>query len=177
MTHPACCEAAPPGLSGDQQAALDDVIEKYRNRPGALISALHEAQEAVGYLPREVQVRVAEGLGVPPSEVFGVVTFYALFSTKPKGRFKISLCKGTACYVRGAPRVLERLERELGIEAGDTTGDGLFSLDVVRCLGACGLGPVITVNEDVHARLKPNRVRSLLEAYRRAGHEDRRGRG
>jgi NADH:ubiquinone oxidoreductase subunit E len=170
VSQATCCKGSAHGTALDEAklAALDAVIAKYRGSPGALISALHEAQEVVGYLPQEVQVRVAEGLGVPLSEVYGVVSFYALFSMKPKGRFKISLCKGTACYVRGAPHVLERLEKELGITAGDTTDDGMFSLDVVRCLGACGLGPVITINEDVHARLKPDRVPGVLEAYRRA---------
>lgn len=174
MSQLACCRGSSESnrLTDEQIARLDAVIEKYRDQPGALIAALHEAQEAIGYLPQEVQVRVAEGLGVPMSEVFGVVTFYALFSTKPKGKFKISLCKGTACYVRGAPQVLERLERYLGVEAGDTTDDGMFSLDVVRCLGACGLGPIITVNEDVHARLKPDRVPGVLEAYRRRAGTD-----
>lgn len=170
MSQAACCKCSPAdkGLTEEQLDVLDAIIEKYRNQPGGLIPALHQAQEIVGYLPRDVQVRVAEGLGVPPSEVFGVVTFYALFSTKPKGKFRISLCMGTACYVRGATRVIERLERELGVKAGDTTGDGAFSLDVVRCLGACGLGPVMTVNEDVHARLKADRVPAVLQAYRRA---------
>lgn len=170
MSQATCCKCAPAdkGLTTEQLRALDTVIGKYRDQPGGLISALHEAQEIVGYLPTDVQIRVAEGLGVPPSEVFGVVTFYALFSTQPKGKFRINLCMGTACYVRGAPRVLERLERELAIEAGGTTGDGAFSLDVVRCLGACGLGPVMTVNEDVHARLKADRMPAVLQAYRRA---------
>jgi NADH:ubiquinone oxidoreductase subunit E len=154
-------------LTEEQRNALDAIIAEHRNSPAALISVLHEAQELVGYLPQEVQVRVAEGLGVPISEVYGVVTFYSLFATRPRGKFKISLCNGTACYVRGAPRVLDRLERELGVKPGDTSADGLFSLDVVRCLGACGLGPVMTVNADVHARLKPDRLRGLLDGYRR----------
>jgi len=169
VSQSACCQGAALSeiLTDDQRNALDAIIAEHRNSPADLISVLHEAQELVGYLPQEVQVRVAEGLGVPISEVYGVVTFYSLFATRPRGKFKISLCNGTACYVRGAPRVLDRLERELGVKPGDTSADGLFSLDVVRCLGACGLGPVMTVNADVHARLKPDRLGGLLDGYRR----------
>ncbi|MEW6724203.1 MAG: NADH-quinone oxidoreductase subunit NuoE [Bacillota bacterium] len=144
---------------------LDEVIEKYRGEKGALITVLHQAQEIFGYLPHEVQVRVAEGLGVPMSEIYGVITFYALFSLKPKGKYKVQTCKGTACYVKGAEQVLARIEQELGIKAGDTTSDGKFSIEVVRCLGACGLGPVIMINDDVHARLKPDQVPGILKSY------------
>lgn len=149
----------------EQYQRLDEIISQRKGEQGALISVLHEAQEIFGYLPKEVQVRVAQGLNVPLSEVYGVITFYALFSLKPKGKYKISACKGTACYVRGADKVLEKLERELGIKAGDTTDDGKFSLEVVRCLGACGLGPVIMVNDDVHARLKPDRIPAIVRSY------------
>lgn len=147
---------------------LDDVIASKKGKPGALVQVLHWAQENMGYLPREVQVRVAEGLGVALSEVYGVATFYAFFSLKPKGKYQISCCKGTACYVRGAPQVLERFERELGVKAGDTTDDGMFSLEVVRCLGACGLSPVITVNKDTHARMKADLVPGILSKYKKA---------
>jgi NADH-quinone oxidoreductase subunit E/NADP-reducing hydrogenase subunit HndA len=168
VSKAACCQDAALSevLTDDQRKALDAIITEHQNSPDELISVLHEAQELVGYLPQAVQVRVAEGLGVPISEVYGVVSFYSLFATRPRGKFKISLCNGTACYVRGAPRVLDRLERELGVGPGDTSADGLFSLDVVRCLGACGLGPVMTVNSDVHARLKPDRLPTLLNGYR-----------
>lgn len=158
-------EAKACDCMADQYQRLDEVISQHKDEQGALIAVLHEAQEIFGYLPKEVQLRVAEGLNVPLSEVYGVITFYALFSLKPKGKYKISACKGTACYVRGADKVLERLEQELGVKAGDTTDDGKFSLEVVRCLGACGLGPVIMINDDVHARLKPDRIPSILKKY------------
>ncbi|HCW51936.1 MAG TPA: NADH-quinone oxidoreductase subunit NuoE [Clostridiales bacterium] len=156
-------------LPEDVAETVDRIVERHGNEPGSLITILHEIQEAVGYLPEEVLNRVAERLGVPVVDVHGVVSFYALFSMKPKGRNRIATCNGTACYVRGAQRVLERLESELGVKAGDTTDDGEFSLDVVRCLGACGLGPVVMINDDVHARLKPDRVPAVLARYRRSG--------
>ena len=149
-----------------QNKELDGILAQYKGQKDALITVLHKAQELFGYLPQAVQIRVAEALDVPLSEVYGVVTFYALFSTKPKGKYKISACKGTACYVRGSERVLERIEKELGIKAGDTTADAKFSLEVVRCLGACGLGPVIMVNDDVHARLKPDKIPGVLSRYK-----------
>jgi len=145
---------------------LDGIIHEYKDVPGALIPVLHKAQELLGYLPEEVQIRVADGLGVPLSEVSGVISFYTLFTTQPRGKYKISICKGTACYVRGSAQVIERLEKELGVKAGETTEDAKFSLEVVRCLGACGLGPVMTINEDVHARLKMDKVPDLLDKYR-----------
>ncbi len=154
-------------LPEELAAEIDQIIARYNANPSSLINILHEVQEAVGYLPPEVIVRVAERLNVPVADVHGVVSFYALFSMKPKGVHRIAACKGTACYVRGAPRVLERIEAELGIKAGDTTPDGLFSLDVVRCLGACGLGPVAMIDDNVHARLKADRIPAVLDQYRK----------
>lgn len=145
---------------------LEKVLDQYRGQKNALITVLHRAQELFGYLPQDVQMKTAEALEVPLAEVYGVVTFYALFSTKPKGKYKIGACKGTACYVRGSERVLERIEKELGVRAGDTTPDAKFSLEIVRCLGACGLGPVIMVNDDVHARLKPDKIPGVLGRYK-----------
>ncbi|NPV52113.1 MAG: NADH-quinone oxidoreductase subunit NuoE [Firmicutes bacterium] len=153
------------GITQEQWGKLDEIIAKHRGRQGALIQVLHEAQESIGYLPREVQVRVAEGLDIPLSEVYSVATFYALFSLKPKGRHQLNVCKGTACYVRGADRILEKLEDTLGIKEGDTTSDGKFSIEVVRCMGACGLGPVIRVDDDIYARLKPDKVPEILKKY------------
>lgn len=148
-----------------QYRELDEILNQYRGQKDALITVLHKAQELFGYLPQDVQIKTADALGVPLSEVYGVVTFYALFSTKPKGKHRIAACKGTACYVRGSQRVLERIQKELGIRAGDTTDDAKFSLEVVRCLGACGLGPVMMVNDDVHARLKPDKIPGVLSRY------------
>lgn len=145
---------------------LDVIIDQYRGQPSGLIQVLHKAQQLFGYLPAQVQQKVAEGLGVSLNEVYGVISFYSFFSLKPKGKHQINFCQGTACYVRGSNKVLARLEKELGIKAGDTTEDGNFSVEVVRCLGACGLGPVMMVDEDVHARLKADRMSDILEKYR-----------
>lgn len=145
---------------------IDKVIEEHRGEAGALIQVLHYAQERLGYVPRDIQVRVAERLGVSLSDVYGVITFYSFFREKPRGVYTVSSCQGTACYVRGAPDVLARLERELGVKAGDSTSDGLFSIEVVRCLGACGLAPVMTVNNDTYGRMSADKVPAILSMYR-----------
>ncbi len=145
---------------------IDKVIEQHTGDAGSLIQVLHYAQERLGYVPRDVQVRVAEKLGVSLSDVYGVITFYSFFREKPRGKYTVSSCQGTACYVRGAPDVLKRIERELGIKAGDSTSDGLFSVEVVRCLGACGLAPVMTVNKETYGRMSEDRVPSILAMYR-----------
>ncbi len=126
---------------------------------------LQEAQNVYGYLPIEVQQMVADGLGVPLSEVFGVATFYSQFSLTPKGKYNISVCLGTACYVKGSGKILEELSKELGIEAEECTEDGKFSLTACRCIGACGLAPVITINDDVYGRLVPEDVKGILAKY------------
>jgi len=144
---------------------VDELIAQYQGQSSALIQVLHQCQLMFGYLPSDVQIKVAKGLNVPLSDVHGVATFYAFFSLYPKGEHTISVCKGTACYVRGSAKVLERIEKELGIKAGETTQDGKFSIQIVRCLGACGLGPVMTVDENVHARLKADKIPEILKRY------------
>jgi NADH-quinone oxidoreductase E subunit len=145
---------------------LDEIIEKYKKQRGSLIPVLHEAQGVFGYLPENVQIYIAEGLNVPLSEVYGVVSFYSLFSTKPRGKYVINVCLGTACYVKGAGRIMDNLKKELEIEIGETTPDGLFTLKGCRCLGACGLAPVLTVNDQVHGRLTEEDVPSLIRLYK-----------
>ena len=145
---------------------LDGVLEEYRGRPGALIPVLQIAQGIFGYLPEDVLKRVALKLGKSYSEVAGVVGFYSYFSTVPRGKHLVRVCLGTACYVRGGKLVLEGLKQELGIEVGGTTADGRFSLEVARCFGACGLAPTIMIDEDVHQRVKPLKLREILDAYR-----------
>ncbi|HHU51630.1 MAG TPA: NADH-quinone oxidoreductase subunit NuoE [Firmicutes bacterium] len=145
---------------------LDEVIAQYKDMPGALIPVLHQAQLIFGYLSKDVQIRIAEGLGVPLSEVYGVVTFYSFFSLKPQGKYTIGVCLGTACYVKGAAALVEALEENLGIKVGDTTDDGMFTLSITRCLGACGLAPVLTIDEDVYGRLTPEKVPEILERYK-----------
>ncbi len=156
-----CC-----GCVDEKERKLQEIIDKYKDTTGALIPVLHEAQEVYGYLPLSVQKKIAEGLGVPLSEVYGVVTFYAQFYLKPKGRFRINVCLGTACYVKGANLILEKLQEKLGIHVGDCTEDGKFSLEACRCIGACGLAPVIMINDDVYGRLTPDDVEGVLEKYR-----------
>ncbi|MDE6676584.1 MAG: NAD(P)H-dependent oxidoreductase subunit E, partial [Clostridia bacterium] len=139
--------------TAEQRQKLDAVIEASRNTPGCLMHVLQEAQGIYGYLPIQVQKVIAEGLGISLSEVYGVVTFYSQFTLTPKGKYKISVCLGTACYVKGADKILEELENQLEIKCGQCTPDGLFSLDSCRCVGACGLAPVMIVDDDVYGRL------------------------
>ena len=152
-------------ITDEQREKVREIINHYKGKTGVLIQTLHEAQQVVGYLPREIQAMIAEGLDIPLSEVYSVVTFYALFSLKPKGRNVISVCKGTACYVKGADAIMEKLEEDLEIRGEDTTDDGRFSVEIVRCMGACGLGPVVRVNEDIYARVKPDRMKEVLDGY------------
>jgi NADH:ubiquinone oxidoreductase subunit E len=140
--------------------------KRIENQVGGLIPVLHKAQQIFGYLPKDVQVKVAEGLDVPLSEVYGVITFYSFFTTKPRGRHTIGLCMGTACYVKGAADILRKLEDELKVEVGETTEDGLFTLTVTRCLGACGLAPVLTIGEDVYGRLTPAKIPDIINNYK-----------
>ncbi|MDE6058454.1 MAG: NAD(P)H-dependent oxidoreductase subunit E [Clostridia bacterium] len=152
--------------TAEQRQKLDAVIEASRNTPGCLMHVLQEAQGIYGYLPIQVQKVIAEGLGISLSEVYGVVTFYSQFTLTPKGKYKISVCLGTACYVKGADKILEELENQLEIKCGQCTPDGLFSLDSCRCVGACGLAPVIMVNDEVFGKLTPDRVKWILDDYR-----------
>ncbi len=151
----------------EQKQQLLDVIEKHREQPGGLMPVLHEAQNIYGYLPIEVQKLVAEGLHIPLSEVYGVATFYTQFSLTPKGTYKISVCLGTACYVKGADKILEALEKKLGIKSGECTKDGMFSIDSTRCVGACGLAPVMMVNEDVYGKMTVEQVDEIIDRYMR----------
>lgn len=149
----------------EQDAKLEQVIAKYQNTDGALIPVLHEAQDIYGYLPLEVQQKISKGLGVPLSDIYGVVTFYTQFSVNPKGQYKIGVCLGTACYVKGSGNVLDKIKEKLGIDVGECTPDGKFSLDATRCVGACGLAPVMTINDDVYGRLVVDDVDKILAKY------------
>jgi len=144
---------------------LKKIIAQNKDKPGALILVLHKAQNLFGYLPREVQRQIADGLGIPLSEVTGVVTFYSFFSMVPKGRHSIKICLGTSCYVRGGQRLLGELQKKLHVPVGGTTEDRRFSLEVVRCIGACGLSPAMTVGEDVFGRVKNTKLGEILEKY------------
>ena len=140
--------------TAEQEQLLKAWLAENGKKPGAAMTALQKAQEIYGYLPIEVQRMVAEGVGRPLEEIYGISTFYAQFSLSPKGKYKIAVCLGTACYVKGSGKILAKLEEKLGIKNGDCTEDGEFSLEASRCIGACGLAPVFTINEDVYGRVK-----------------------
>jgi NADP-reducing hydrogenase subunit HndA len=144
---------------------LKEICRTFKNDPGELINVLHKAQHTFGYLPAEVQEVVAEELNVPIAKVYGVVTFYSFFTMLPKGQHPISVCTGTACYVRGAEKVLEEFKRILKVQVGDTTPDGKFSLSCLRCVGACGLAPVVMIGEKVYGRVSPDGVKDILSEY------------
>lgn len=154
-------------ISDDTYGELDRVIDQYSRERGQLIRILQEAQEIFGYLPEEVQAYIAGKLDLPVSEVNGVVTFYALFHTEPRGKYSVNVCMGTACYVQGAQGLLEDFRQKLDLKDGDTTGDGLFTVKSTRCIGACGLAPVITINNDVHGKLGRKNVAALIRKYKR----------
>ncbi len=149
----------------EQEAKLLEVIAKHKDTKGALIPVLHQAQEIYGYLPEEVQAIISRELGVTMAEIYGVVTFYTQFSTQPKGKYKIGVCLGTACYVKGSGDILNKIKDILGIKEGECTPDGKFSIDATRCIGACGLAPVITVNDDVYGKLTVDDVEGILAKY------------
>lgn len=149
----------------EKMEKLETIIEQHRNQQGGLMPVLHETQELFGYLPEEAQKLISEELNVPLAEIYGVATFYSRFTLKPRGKHTISVCLGTACYVQGAQAVFERIQKELDIEPGDTSKDMRFTLLGTRCLGCCGLAPVITVDEDVYGKLKPDDIPDILSKY------------
>ena len=158
-------EALNADLTPDVMTKVDEIIDRYRDKPGNLIPVLEECQETVGYLPVELQEYISEGLNVPGSIIYGVVTFYSFFSMAPKGRHIIKVCLGTACYVRGTKDIVKRLTGEFHLVVGQTTEDRLFSLEAVRCLGACGLAPVVVVDQDTYGGVRPDKVAETLDKY------------
>ncbi|MHB9046854.1 MAG: NADH-quinone oxidoreductase subunit NuoE family protein, partial [Pirellulales bacterium] len=147
-------------------ARLDETIESYRGKPGALIPVLQIAQGIFGYLPEVALKRISLKLDKPYSEVTGVVSFYSFFSTAPRGKHLVRVCLGTACYVRGGKQVLETIRQKLGIDVGETTQDRMYSLEVARCFGACGLAPAMTVDDEVYQRVRPIKVQEILDRHR-----------
>lgn len=162
---PNCKTVVPYNGTPEQEERLRQIITEHKGQPGATMPVLQAAQDIFGYLPEEVQIMVAEGLDIPLSEVYGVASFYAQFSMNPKGRHQVSVCLGTACYVKGAADILSAVEQKLGIKTGSITNDGKFSLDACRCVGACGLAPVMMVGSDVYGRLTPDQVGPILDRY------------
>jgi NADP-reducing hydrogenase subunit HndA len=152
-------------LKPNQIDKLKSICKEFNNEPGELINVLHKAQHEFGYLPAEIQEVIAHELKLPIAKVYGVVTFYTFFTMLPKGKHPISVCMGTACYVRGAEKVLDELKKNLNIKVGDTTPDGKFSLSCLRCVGACGLAPVVMVGEKTYGRVSPEGIKDILKEY------------
>jgi NADH-quinone oxidoreductase subunit E/NADP-reducing hydrogenase subunit HndA len=152
-------------LRKDQVDKIHEICDSFGNLQGELINVLHKTQGTFGYLPAEVQEVISEKMRIPAAKVYGVVTFYSFFSMLPKGEYPISICTGTACYVRGAETVLKEFKKQLGIEVGDTTADGKFSLSCLRCVGACGLAPVVLVGKKTYGRVAPDDVKGILSEY------------
>ena len=144
---------------------MQEILNAYEKDKSNLIQILNEVQEYYGYVPEKAQVAISEYLSMPMAEIYGVVTFYSRFTLKPKGKYHIAVCLGTACFVKGSENILERAKERLGIDVGETTKDGKFSLEATRCIGACGLAPVLTVNEDVYGRLTVDDVDDILKKY------------
>ena len=152
-------------LKKEQVTKIKDICKSFNNEAGELINVLHKTQESFGYLPAEVQEVIARELNVSVAKVYGVVTFYSFFTMIPKGKHPISICTGTACYVRGAEKVLDEFKRILDVKVGETTPDGKFSLSCLRCVGACGLAPVVMVGEKVYGRVSPDGVKDIIKEY------------
>lgn len=168
-THACECEAQAAAARAEEDRLyqeLDKIIEKHKDVQGPLIQVLHAAQELFGWLPEKVQARIAQGLEIPLSEVHGVLSFYSFFTTVPRGKHTIRVCLGTACYVRGGKQVLEKFQQELGIDVNSTTDDREFSLEVNRCVGACGLAPVVTVGPDIYRRVKVDKIPEIIRKYK-----------
>lgn len=155
-----------PDITDGMWFKINEIIDCNKDLPGAVITVLRECQSVVGYLPVELIDHVAKGMNLPGSDVFGVATFYSLFSLTPKGRNNIRVCTGTACYVKGIKEVINRIENEYGLAEGETSEDRRFSLEGVRCLGACGLAPVMVVNQDIHGDIKAEDVLGTLDDYK-----------
>ena len=141
------------------------ILSKYEKDKSNLIQILNEVQETYGYIPESVQLEISKYLGIEMAEIYGVITFYARFTLKPKGKYNIAVCLGTACFVKGSEKVLDRVKQKLGIDVGETTKDGKFSIEATRCIGACGLAPVFTVNDEVYGKATPELVDKVIDEY------------
>ena len=153
-------------LQGHAVKQITEIVERYKNEETPLMMILEAIQTEYGYIPLEVQELVSELTGIPVAEIYGVVTFYSFFSLKPKGKYVIGVCLGTACYVKGAQLVLDKFSELLGIGPGETTEDGLFTLDVLRCIGACAIAPAVSINGKVYPQVKVDNVKKIIEDYR-----------
>lgn len=157
----ACC------CGGNKQdEAMQKILEKYTKDKSNLIQILNETQEYYGYIPKDSQIAISEYLGLPMAEVYGVITFYSRFTLKPKGKYNVAVCLGTACFVKGSEKILDKLKEKLGIDVGETTPDGKFSIEATRCIGACGLAPVFTINDEVYGKATPELLDKVIEEYK-----------
>lgn len=145
---------------------LEQIGKKYKDKPESIIEALHEVQDTYGYISTTAQKYLSKEVNVPMSDIYGIITFYSRFSLKPKGKYNIQVCMGTACYVKGSERILNTFKEKLGIKEGETTEDGMFSLEAIRCIGACGLAPAIVVNSEVYGKFTPDKVEEIIEKYK-----------
>ena len=151
---------------GDQKdERMEKILKPYKQDKSNLIQILNDVQEAYGYIPRDAQLAISEYLGVPMAEIYGVITFYSRFSLKPKGKYNVAVCLGTACYVKGSEKILDKLKEKLGVDVGQTTKDGKFSIEATRCIGACGLAPVFTVNGEVYGKATPELLEKVIDEY------------
>lgn len=166
MSDPKCSGCTGTLSEAEMFKRLDAIIGEYRDKPGGLIPALQIVQSLLGYLPDNAIRYISEGFNKSYSEVAGIISFYSFFSTTPRGKYIIRVCLGTACYVRGGKQILDNIKDELKIDVGETTSDRMFTLSIARCFGACGLAPVITVNDDIHQRVKPTKLREIIKYYR-----------
>ncbi|MBM3704968.1 MAG: NADH-quinone oxidoreductase subunit NuoE [Actinobacteria bacterium] len=153
-------------LQPDEIQIVEKIIEKHKGRPGALIPVLQDIQKGVGFLPVEIQRKIARELGIPEKDVYGVATFYSFFSMIPRGRNNIRICLGTACFVKGGKKIADKIEKELGIKPGQTTEDREYSLQINRCLGACGLAPIVVINDKLYQKVKPEEVMDIVYSYK-----------
>lgn len=152
--------------SNCKDETIEKILLKYEKDKSNLIQILNEVQETYGYIPESVQLEISKYLGIEMAEIYGVITFYARFTLKPKGKYNIAVCLGTACFVKGSEKVLDRVKQKLGIDVGETTKDGKFSLEATRCIGACGLAPVFTVNDEVYGKATPELVDQIIDEYK-----------
>ena len=158
-------------LSSAACKRVEEIIAEYKNENTPLMMILSQVQKEYGYIPFDVQQIISERLGLPVSEIYGVVTFYSFFSLKPKGKFVIGVCLGTACYVKGAQQICDKFSELLGIKPGETTEDGLFTIDALRCIGACGIAPAVSINGKVYPKMSVNQVQQVINEYRKLGGE------
>lgn len=160
-----CCQCG----NSKKDEKLQNILNMYTQDKDNLIQILNEVQEYYGYIPKEAQIEISEYLDMPMAEIYGVITFYSRFTLKPKGKYNVAVCLGTACFVKGSEKILDRLKEKLGIEVGQTTPDGKFSIEATRCVGACGLAPVFTVNNEVYGRATPEMIDQVIEKYEKMG--------